>query len=56
MPTWAPTQGSLSPLSIRQLKERVANLRGKHKQVYSLVVKDVSPQVNWAALVEEKLV
>ncbi|XP_012587116.1 PREDICTED: periplakin [Condylura cristata] len=40
---------------IRQLKERVANLRGKHKQVYSLAVKEVDPQVDWAALVEEKL-
>ncbi|XP_012997386.1 periplakin [Cavia porcellus] len=48
-------QGDMIAEDIRQLKERVANLRGKHKQVYSLVVKDVSPQVNWAALVEEKL-
>lgn len=32
------------------------NLRGKHKQIYSLAVKEVDPQVNWAALVEEKLV
>lgn len=46
----------LSPLSIRQLKERVINLRGKHKQIYNLVVKEVDPQVNWAALVDEKLV
>lgn len=43
-------------LSIRQLKERVTNLRGKHKQIYSLAVKEVDPHVNWAALVEEKLV
>ena len=42
--------------SIRQLKERVTNLRGKHKQIYNLVVKEVDPQVNWEALVEEKLV
>uniref|UniRef100_G1RG22 Periplakin n=1 Tax=Nomascus leucogenys TaxID=61853 RepID=G1RG22_NOMLE len=46
---------SLSPISIRQLKERVTNLRGKHRQIYSLAVKEVDPQVNWAALVEEKL-
>lgn len=46
----------LFPLSIRQLKERVANLRAKHKQIYNLPVKEVDPPVNWAALVEEKLV
>lgn len=49
-------QRPLSPFSIRQLKERVTNLRGKHKQIYNLAVKEVDPQVNWAALVEEKLV
>lgn len=32
------------------------SLRGKHKQIYNLAVKEVDPQVNWAALVEEKLV
>lgn len=42
--------------SIRQLKERVTNLRGKHKQMYSLAVKEADPKVNWAALVDEKLV
>lgn len=34
----------------------MTNLRGKHKQIYNLVVKEVDPQVNWEALVEEKLV
>lgn len=34
----------------------MTNLRGKHKQIYNLAVKEVDPQVNWAALVEEKLV
>lgn len=34
----------------------MTNLRGKHKQIYNLVVKEVDPQVNWAALVDEKLV
>lgn len=34
----------------------MTNLRGKHKQIYSLAVKEVDPQVNWEALVEEKLV
>ncbi|XP_059549022.1 periplakin isoform X1 [Myotis daubentonii] len=48
-------QGDMIAEDIRQLKERVTNLRGKHKQIYNLVVKEVDPQVNWAALVEEKL-
>lgn len=34
----------------------MTSLRGKHKQIYNLVVKEVDPQVNWAALVDEKLV
>lgn len=46
----------LTSHSIRQLKERVTNLRGKHKQMYSLAVKEADPKVNWAALVDEKLV
>lgn len=44
------------PHSIRQLKERVTNLRGKHKQMYSLAVKEADPRVNWDTLVDEKLV
>lgn len=48
-------QGDMIAEDIRQLKERVSNLRGKHKQIYNLAVKEVDPQVNWAALVEEKL-
>ncbi|XP_045676654.1 periplakin isoform X2 [Phyllostomus hastatus] len=48
-------QGDMIAEDIRQLKERVTNLRGKHKQIYNLLVKEVDPQVNWAALVEEKL-
>uniref|UniRef100_A0A8C9ARV0 Periplakin n=1 Tax=Prolemur simus TaxID=1328070 RepID=A0A8C9ARV0_PROSS len=48
-------QGDMIAEDIRQLKERVTNLRGKHKQIYNLAVKEVDPQVNWAALVEEKL-
>lgn len=44
------------PHSIRQLKERVTNLRGKHKQMYSVAVKEADPKVNWDALVDEKLV
>ncbi|XP_007937906.1 periplakin [Orycteropus afer afer] len=49
-------QGDMISEDIRQLKERVTNLRGKHKQVYNLAVKEVDPQVNWTALVDEKLV
>ncbi|XP_048187656.1 periplakin isoform X2 [Perognathus longimembris pacificus] len=48
-------QGDMIAEDIRQLKERVANLRKKHKQIYSLAVKEMDPQVNWASLVEEKL-
>ncbi|CAK7304391.1 PPL [Vulpes lagopus] len=48
-------QGDMIAEDIRQLKERVISLRGKHKQIYNLVVKEVDPQVNWAALVDEKL-
>ncbi|XP_032699664.1 periplakin [Lontra canadensis] len=48
-------QGDMIAEDIRQLKERVTRLRGKHKQIYNLVVKEVDPQVNWAALVDEKL-
>ncbi|XP_062956599.1 periplakin isoform X2 [Cynocephalus volans] len=48
-------QGDMIAEDIRQLKERVTNLCRKHKQIYTLAVKEVDPQVNWAALVEEKL-
>ncbi|XP_054445522.1 periplakin isoform X2 [Pteronotus mesoamericanus] len=48
-------QGDMIAEDIRQLKERVTNLRGKHKQIYNVMVKEVDPQVNWAALVDEKL-
>uniref|UniRef100_A0A8C0WDP4 Periplakin n=1 Tax=Castor canadensis TaxID=51338 RepID=A0A8C0WDP4_CASCN len=48
-------QGDMITEDIRQLKERVTNLRAKHKHVYSLEVKEVNPPVNWATLVEEKL-
>ncbi|XP_054991202.1 periplakin [Sorex araneus] len=48
-------QGDMIAEDIRQLKERVGDLRQKHKQIYNLVGKEVDPQVNWAALVDEKL-
>lgn len=56
MPSTTQLIGVHLPLSIRQLKERVSRLRGKHKQIYNLAVKDTDPQVNWAAVVDEKLV
>ncbi|KAM6155047.1 periplakin [Rhynchocyon petersi] len=48
-------QGDMIAEDIRQLRERVTNLRGKHKQIYNLAMKEVDPQVNWTALVDEKL-
>uniref|UniRef100_A0A8I6A8D3 Periplakin n=1 Tax=Rattus norvegicus TaxID=10116 RepID=A0A8I6A8D3_RAT len=48
-------QGDMIAEDIRQLKERVTNLRGKHKQMYSLAVREADPKVNWDALVDEKL-
>uniref|UniRef100_A0A8C3YS94 Periplakin n=1 Tax=Catagonus wagneri TaxID=51154 RepID=A0A8C3YS94_9CETA len=48
-------QGDMISEDIRQLKERVTNLRGKHKRIHNLAVKEADPQVNWEALVEEKL-
>ncbi|XP_021568006.1 periplakin [Carlito syrichta] len=48
-------QGDMIAEDIRQLKERVTNLRGKHKQIYNLAAKEVDPQINWAVLVDEKL-
>ncbi|XP_004373287.1 periplakin [Trichechus manatus latirostris] len=48
-------QGDMIAEDIRQLKERVTNLRRKHMQIYNLAVKEVDPQVNWVALVDQKL-
>ncbi|XP_074136524.1 periplakin [Sminthopsis crassicaudata] len=48
-------QGDMIAEDIRQLKERVANLRRKHNQIYNLTVKEVDPKVNWSSVVDEKL-
>lgn len=42
--------------SIRQLKERVANLRVKHDQIYNFPLQHIEPQVNWCTVIEEKQV
>lgn len=42
--------------SIRQLKERVANLRVKHDQIYNFSQQQIEPQVNWSTVIEEKQV
>lgn len=42
--------------SIRQLKERVANLRVKHEQIYNFPLQPIEPQVNWSTVIEEKQV
>lgn len=42
--------------SIRQLKERVANLRVKHDQIYNFPLQHIEPQVNWSTVIEEKQV
>lgn len=42
--------------SIRQLKERVANLRVKHDQIYNFSLQHIEPQVNWSTVIEEKQV
>ncbi|XP_078519031.1 periplakin isoform X1 [Lissotriton helveticus] len=40
---------------IRQLKERLGNLRVKHNQIYSLTAPTMpAPQINWSKLLEEK--
>ncbi|XP_045141982.1 periplakin [Echinops telfairi] len=48
-------QGDMIAEDIRQLRERVTNLRGKHKQIYNLAMKEVDPKMNWMAVVDEKL-
>ncbi|XP_053132577.1 periplakin isoform X2 [Hemicordylus capensis] len=48
-------QGDMITEDIRQLKERVANLRVKHDQIYNFTPQDVEPQVDWVEVIEEKL-
>ncbi|XP_009993749.1 PREDICTED: periplakin [Chaetura pelagica] len=47
-------QGDMIAEDIRQLKERVANLRVKHQQIYSFPLQHIEPQVNWSTEIEEK--
>ncbi|XP_074866951.1 periplakin [Carettochelys insculpta] len=47
-------QGDMITEDIRQLKERVANLHAKHKQIYNFTPQEVEPQVNWSAVIDEK--
>lgn len=56
MPTSCIPPSPLPPRSIRQLKERVANLRVKHDQIYNFPLQHIEPQVNWSTVIEEKQV
>ncbi|XP_070616818.1 periplakin [Erythrolamprus reginae] len=47
-------QGDMITEDIRQLKERVNNLRGKHDQIYNFTPHEVEPEVNWSSTIEEK--
>uniref|UniRef100_A0A8C9NFH2 Periplakin n=1 Tax=Serinus canaria TaxID=9135 RepID=A0A8C9NFH2_SERCA len=47
-------QGDMITEDIRQLKERVANLRVKHEQIYNFPPQHIEPQVNWSTVIEEK--
>uniref|UniRef100_A0A8C2U0D1 Periplakin n=1 Tax=Coturnix japonica TaxID=93934 RepID=A0A8C2U0D1_COTJA len=47
-------QGDMITEDIRQLKERVANLRVKHEQIYNFPLQHIEPQVNWCTVIEEK--
>ncbi|XP_056359660.1 periplakin-like [Oenanthe melanoleuca] len=47
-------QGDMITEDIRQLKERVANLKVKHDQIYNFPLQHIEPQVNWSTVIEEK--
>ncbi|XP_063170890.1 periplakin [Candoia aspera] len=47
-------QGDMITEDIRQLKERINNLRRKHDQIYNFTPKEIEPQVNWSSTIEEK--
>ncbi|XP_029432185.1 periplakin isoform X2 [Rhinatrema bivittatum] len=47
-------QGDMIAEDIRQLKERLANLRIKHAQIYNMSPEIVAPHVNWSKMIEEK--
>lgn len=56
MPTSCMPPSPFPSRSIRQLKERVANLRVKHDQIYNFPLQHIEPQVNWSTVIEEKQV
>lgn len=56
MPTSDIPPSPFPSRSIRQLKERVANLRVKHNQIYNFPRQHIEPQVNWSTVIEEKQV
>lgn len=56
MPTSCIPPSSFPSHSIRQLKERVTNLRMKHDQIYNLPLQPIEPQVNWSTVIDEKQV
>ncbi|XP_042293618.1 periplakin [Sceloporus undulatus] len=47
-------QGDMITEDIRQLKERVGNLRVKHDQIYNFTPQEIEPQVNWSTVIDEK--
>ncbi|XP_077172111.1 periplakin [Paroedura picta] len=47
-------QGEMITEDIRQLKERVRNLRTKHDQIYNYTPQEIKPQVDWSAVIDEK--
>ncbi|KAK9393289.1 periplakin [Crotalus adamanteus] len=47
-------QGDMITEDIRQLKERVNNLREKHDQIYNFTPREIEPEVNWSSTIEEK--
>lgn len=56
VPTSCMPPSPFPSCSIRQLKERVANLRVKHEQIYNFPLQHIEPQVNWSTVIEEKQV
>lgn len=56
MPTSDIPPSPFPSRSIRQLKERVANLRVKHNQIYNFPRQHIEPQVDWSTVIEEKQV
>nr|XP_033819014.1 periplakin isoform X2 [Geotrypetes seraphini] len=47
-------QGDMIAEDVRQLKERLGNLRIKHGQIYNISPEITAPHVNWGKMIEEK--